>query len=104
VDLARPVELQEVDFSIVGVQEYFLSDLLEKIWDRAVPDFMKTSMVPLHDEFVKGYSLSRALLNDIALASQELFAKVVQKAMVVSCTIMFCLKASPNLHMKIAFF
>lgn len=49
-------------------------------------------MAPLCDEFVKGYCLSRTMTNEGALASQDLLAKAIQGAMIVACTMMFCLR------------
>ena len=93
-DLSRPAELREVDMDILGVTEYFLSDTLMRIWTEAVPDAVKHLMVPLYDEFVKGYCLYRAMGEnaDTTIANGESFTRAVQKSMIVSCSMMFCLK------------
>jgi hypothetical protein len=79
-DLGRPAELHQVALDIIGVQEYFLADVLGTIWRETVPDEIKGMMVPLYDEFVKGYCLSRAM-NEVedALSNTEVFAKCIQK-------------------------
>ena len=65
-----------------------------RIWNEAVPDASKHLMVPLYDEFVKGYCLYRAMgaNSDATIADGESFTRAIQKSMIVSCTMMFCLK------------
>ena len=58
-----------------------------------MPAEIKPRMVPLYDEFVKGYCLSRAMDGkEDALENGEVFARCIQKAMIVSCGLMFCLQ------------
>jgi hypothetical protein len=98
-DLSRPPELREIDTNIVGVKELFLSELLQEIWDKAVPDYipettieMKTKIAPIYDDFVKGFCLSRTMKAENVLENADLFTKAVLEAMVVSVTIMYSLK------------
>lgn len=98
-DLSRPPELREIDTNIVGVKELFLSELLQDIWEKAVPEFvpdteiqMKAKMVPIYDDFVKSFCFSRTMTDENSLENSEVFTMAVLDAMVVAVTIMYALK------------
>jgi hypothetical protein len=98
-DLSRPPELREIDTNIVGVKELFLSELLQEIWEKAVPDVvpdteiqMKAKMVPIYDDFVKSFCFSRTMTAENSLENSEVFTMAVLDAMVIAVTIMYALK------------
>ena len=60
-ELSRPPDLREVDMDVPGVTEAFVKDLIEKIWQDVVPGEVKPFLVPVDDDFMRSFILSRAI-------------------------------------------
>ena len=84
-ELSRPIDLREVDMSLPGVTELFLKELIEKLWLDIIPEDAKPFLVPVNDDFMRSFILSRAIPDpSTQLASSELFAKAIQHALVLA--------------------
>lgn len=91
-ELSRPPELREVDMDQPGTIDLFLKDLVARMWEEVVPFEVKPFIISLNDDFVRSFSLSRAMPDHSALASPQLFAKAMQQALRTCCALMLCMK------------
>jgi hypothetical protein len=89
-ELSRPPDLREVDMAAPGVVGIFLRDLVDRYWAEVVPEDVKPALVPLNDDFMRSFLLSRAMPDPpTQLASADLFAKAMQQALVLSVSLKF---------------
>ena len=96
-ELSRPVDLREVDMDAPGVVSLFLKDLVDRYWDEVVPENVKPCLVPLYDDFLRSFILSRALSDpDTQLAAADTFARGMQYALVLSVSLKISMDLSLN--------
>lgn len=87
-ELSRPTDLREVDMDAPGVVSLFLKDLVDRYWDEVVPENVKPFLVPLYDDFLRSFVLSRALPDPkTQLAAADAFARGMQHALVLSVSL-----------------
>ena len=100
-ELSRPPDLREVDMDVPGVTEAFVKDLIEKIWQDVVPGEVKPFLVPVDDDFMRSFILSRAIPDPVAqLSNGEAFAKAVQYALVLAVSMKISLSMQEDPRYK----
>ena len=87
-ELSRPPDLREVDMDGPGVVSLFLKDLVDRYWEEAVADDIKPFLVPIRDDFLRAFILSRALPEPASqLAAADKFARGMQHALVLAVSL-----------------
>jgi len=95
-DLARPVELREVDVEAPGIIPLYLKDLCEHIWNNCLTESFRSRMVFISDEVFLSYILDFLQPTRLIFSSSIDFATFMQSVLILSTALYFASEMATN--------